>query len=178
MQKVVVTSLCGFVKNPPVMVSSSAGVKSRASWRQSTRVSCFFDMIFLLINCFSILVEERAFNARVPAQEIEGLQLWRNESSIDQAASLFELHYPGSQATSITGPFLWSDVPRHPVSVPPATLSTSSGVNSRAPTRFNTRFDIDFAPLFSEMILNNRCTSGNQLKKNCSLIQCFHLNFY
>src|SRR2546430_8977445 len=55
--------------------------------RQSTRVFCFFDMIFLLINCFSILVEERAFNARVPAQKIEGLQPWRNESSIDRKST-------------------------------------------------------------------------------------------
>jgi hypothetical protein len=45
------------------------------------------------------------------------------------------------------GPFLWSEVPWHPV-VPPATYCTSSVVNSRAPMRFRTRFYLVYFNIF------------------------------
>src|SRR5436305_3097836 len=57
---------------------------------------------------------------------------------------------------STMGPFLWSEVPRHPVVVPPAICSTSSGVNSRAPKRFNTRSGMNCS-FFSEMTLMLIC---------------------
>lgn len=80
-------------------------------------------------------------------------------AAIGVRVSASALYSPvGSQRTSTMGPPLCNDVPLHPV-VPPAICSTSSGFNSRAPARLNTRFDIVGSFFSVIFLLNSRESS-------------------